>query len=102
MDDQRQELRAKSETIKTMQDQIESLDFRIKEVRSAQNDLEPCGRRNSLRKSNFKIDAKQSEAELTQKVVAFVNETLLLDGRPLQSSDVKRCHPIGRSGLQKP
>ena len=101
LDGQRKELQEKSETIKIMQDQIQSLTLKFDEVQSAQNDLEQYGRRNSLRISNFKFDPKQSEAELTQKVVSFVNDILLTDGPPLDIIDVERCHPIGKPGLQK-
>ena len=82
LDGQRKELQEKSETIKIMQDQFQSLTLKLDEVQSAQNDLEQYGRRNSLRISNFKFDPKQSEAELTQKVVSFVNDTLLTDPPP--------------------
>ena len=82
LDGQRKELQEKSETIKIMQDQFQSFTLKLDEVQSAQNDLEQYGRRNSLRISNFKFDPKLSEAELTQKVVSFVNDTLLTDGAP--------------------
>ena len=106
--------------LNSQQDQIDKLESNLKDLYVSNedliyklNDLEQYGRRNSVRMYNVPIPNQlQSETELTEHVVQFINSEVLkpdsdpnsaqpsTDIDPVSLADVERCHFVGRGKKQ--
>lgn len=106
--------------LNSQQDHIDKLESNLKDLYVSNedliyklNDLEQYGRRNSVRMYNVPIPNQlQSETELTEHVVQFINSEVLkpdsdpnsaqpsTDIDPVSLADVERCHFVGRGKKQ--
>ena len=75
LDEQSRDLKAKAETIKSLESRLDSLTVKVESVQQSNNDLEQYSRRNSIRMTNVKFDQKASETDLTSQVTSFLNKT---------------------------
>lgn len=100
--------------LNSQQNQIDKLETNLKNLYIANedlsfqvNDLEQYGRRNSIRMFNLPVpNLLQSESDLTEHVVQFINSEVLKPDSdpnlgqpitsPISSADVERCHFVGR------
>lgn len=93
MDQRDQEIELLKSDMKRKDGKITFLESKVAKLERSLNDLDQYGRRQSIRLNNVNLP-ETSECEA---VVLELLNNALTEGEPFTSSDIERCHPIGKS-----
>ena len=102
IDNQQNEMNKKADQLKALNKRADDLTSENHNIKTAMNDLEQYGRRNSLRFNNMKMDPKLEERELTKQMVIFINSKVLKpDQSKISEANIDRCHQVGPKSKPK-
>lgn len=89
----------KDAEIKTLKDEavirdekVKALEAKVDKLSLGLNDLEQYGRRHNIRLNNVPLE----DTSNCESVVLGILNRALTESEPFSSSDIDRCHPIGR------
>ena len=103
IENQSKMLADKIERTEQLELNVEYLMMEMDSMKMGMNNLEQCGRRNSLRINNYRLlSPPADELDLSYTIAKYLDENILYDTKPLETRDIERCHFVGRAKPGRP